>query len=231
MTAICISTKEKSAPWTLRVLERGRKPASPVTLRIVQRFNPEKAISGPIPPAARALEHPDVTTTDADGIARITVRAKAAMLGFLSCFVDGQADSPSPSSGCLINFRIFPAGNYDQLTDAEIDFDLIYREVLRYYHVIYPAMGRIFPLNDEQTLIDNADGIRERMKPELHDSWEYMPRTREMSSAKRNLLLRWLAKVAPANCVIQTKMNTQPINRKGAFRSLQMADDARTSAI
>lgn len=182
---------------TIRVLERGRKPSSPISIRILQWFNPEKARSGPIPPAARALEHPDLITTDEDGIARITLRAKAPMLGFLSCFIDGQADAPSPSSGCLINFRIFPAGTYDHLTDIEIDFALIYREVLRYYHVIYPAMGRIFPLNDEQTLIDNAEGIRERMDPKLHDNWEYMPRTREMSAAKRNLLLKWLAKVAP----------------------------------
>jgi hypothetical protein len=182
---------------TIRVLERGKKPTAPVTLRVVQRFNPEKAISAPIPAAARALEHPDTITTDGDGIARLTLRSRAPMLGFLSCFVDGQPDNPSPSAGCLINFRIFPADDYDNVPDADLDFSLIYDQVLRYYHVIYPAMARIFPLNDEQTIIDNAEGIRERMNPELLGDWGYMPRTREMSAGKRKLLLRWLAKVAP----------------------------------
>ena len=48
-----------------------------------------------------------------------------------------------------------------------------------------------------QTIIDSAEGIRDRMKPELRNDWEYMPRTREMSAGKRALLLRWLDLVSP----------------------------------
>jgi hypothetical protein len=181
---------------TFRVLYRGGVPASPVRLRIQQRFNPEKATSAPVPKAQRAMEHPDTVETDGQGIARITVKARAPMLGFLHCFVDGQPEAPSPTRGCLVNFRAFAEDNYDHIQDAELNFPLIYQEVLRYYHVVYPAMTRHFSLADEGDVIANADGIRGVMAPAMHDKWAYMPRTREMSAGKRKLLFRWLDIVA-----------------------------------
>jgi hypothetical protein len=63
--------------------------------------------------------------------------------------------------------------------------------VLRYFHLLYPAMSRIVNWADEDAVRLRASGILARTAGELWDHFGYMPRTRELSDGKRKLLARW----------------------------------------
>lgn len=182
----------------LHVTRRGAAPTAPVTVQLRQYFNPSgKSSSGPIPNTERALSHPDSVVTDAQGYAEFTVKALRPMLGFVHVSIDSFNEEPTPEYGCLVNFRALPADDYSHLHEDAITFALVYEEVLRYYHLVYPVMRKHLALNDEEALTASAEAMLERIDAEAWKSWKYMPRTREMSAGKRKLLRRWLLKVAP----------------------------------
>ncbi len=85
-----------------------------------------------------------------------------------------------------------PVGN-DLLT-----FDVVYQKVLRTYYLLYPAMNyKAFPLNNEKDVTDNAEAILWVTDPAQWMSIHYMPRTRDMSASRRDLLRAWCRKVKP----------------------------------
>ena len=86
-----------------------------------------------------------------------------------------------------------PVGN-DDLT-----FALVYEKVLRTYYLLYPAMNKYFPLNDEAKVRHAALRILARTDPALWMSPQYMPRTRDMSESRRTLLQAWCRKKPPAS--------------------------------
>lgn len=188
--------QDASRQITVRVKKRGASPGEPITLSLAQYLDPTgKSETGPIAEADLAVSHPNTVTTDAHGIATFTITARTPMLGAIHAVVNGDTSSASPTSGCIINFRIFPADDYSSIPDADLTFAFIYQEVLRYYHVLYPAMTRRFSLADEQQVVESADAILARINPANWHRWGFMPRTREMSAGKRELLTRWLNKV------------------------------------
>ena len=85
-----------------------------------------------------------------------------------------------------------PVGN-DLLT-----FDVVYRNVLRTYYLLYPAMNQIFPLNSEAAVAKVAGAILARTELSLWMTSDYMPRTRDMSHSRRTLLRAWCRKVLAA---------------------------------
>jgi hypothetical protein len=84
-----------------------------------------------------------------------------------------------------------PVGN-DQLT-----FEVIFREVLHNYYLLYPAMSLIVPLNDPEQWADPEMAIRMMQRTQLSwwDKAEYMPRTRDLSASRRKLLQAWCLKI------------------------------------
>jgi hypothetical protein len=96
-----------------------------------------------------------------------------------------------------ISVRVLPADDYRHLGDDEITFAFVYREVLRYYHLLHPAMSRVLDLSDESAVTGAAaDGsLLGRTNPERWSRAGYMPRTRDLSAGKRRLLERWCRKV------------------------------------
>ena len=83
-----------------------------------------------------------------------------------------------------------PVGN-DGLT-----FDVVFRNVLRTYYLLFPAMNAVFPLNDEATVAAAAQSILERTDLRLWPSSQFMPITRDMSESRRMLLQAWCRKAA-----------------------------------
>jgi hypothetical protein len=83
-----------------------------------------------------------------------------------------------------------PVGN-DKLT-----FEVIFREVLRNYYLLYPAMSQVVPLNDPDQWSDPemAGRMMQRTQKEWFDKPEYMPRTRDLSDSRRRLLHAWCLK-------------------------------------
>jgi hypothetical protein len=80
-----------------------------------------------------------------------------------------------------------PVGN------AKLTFDVIFREVLRNYYLLYPAMSRIVPLNDPDQWSDPemARRLMQRTQKDWFARAEYMPRTRDLSDSRRRLLHAW----------------------------------------
>jgi hypothetical protein len=80
-----------------------------------------------------------------------------------------------------------PVGN-DQLT-----FDVVYQKVLRTYYLLYPVMKQYVVLNSESSVSTNASSILDAIDPKPSNwlSRNYMPRTRDMSNSRRQLLAAW----------------------------------------
>jgi hypothetical protein len=83
-----------------------------------------------------------------------------------------------------------PIGN-DLLT-----FDVVYDRVLRTYYLLFPAMNKIFALNSEKDVTSMAQAILERTELSLWMTTSYMPRTRDLSASRKQLLRAWCRKVA-----------------------------------
>lgn len=95
-----------------------------------------------------------------------------------------------------LNLRAYPRDDYSSvIKSGKIPWDIVYREVLRYYHVMFPAMSSRFPLNDEKTVRIFATEIQRRISPAFRGTTLYMPVTRQMSPGKRDLLDAWCRQV------------------------------------
>lgn len=127
-----------------------------------------------------------------------------------------STDAPPPASYAnfpmnympIINIRILPNDvDYSQyyvdptanppVGNASLTFDVIYNEVLRNYYLLYPAMSQRVPLNDPQYWADPvmARTLLQRISLEYWGRAEAMPRTRDLSQTRRDLLTAWCIKI------------------------------------
>jgi len=97
----------------------------------------------------------------------------------------------NPTTDGFAVVRVLPADDYDHIPDDLVTYAFVYQEVLRYYHLLYPAMSRIINWADEDDVRANAAGISDRISKGSSDRFGYMPRTRDLSDGKRKLLERW----------------------------------------
>jgi hypothetical protein len=103
-----------------------------------------------------------------------------------------------------ISLRILPNEDYSQYLDRssgqavgneQLTFEVLYAKVLRVYYLLFPVMNLVFPLNSEEDVAKYAPKILERTEPSLWMTTAYMPRTRDMSQSRRELLRAWCRKV------------------------------------
>jgi hypothetical protein len=97
----------------------------------------------------------------------------------------------------LVELRILPYDDYTQLRAEQLTWQLIYREVLRYYHLITPGMSEALDLSDPAIweLPTAARYVLVTTSLELWPSWQFMPRTRDLSRYRRQLLRRFCRRV------------------------------------
>jgi hypothetical protein len=93
----------------------------------------------------------------------------------------------------LVELRVLPYDDYSQVRDDELTLDVIYRTVFRYYHLVTPAMSQAMDLSDPSIwqLPSAAQYVLLTTSPALWGSWQYMPRTRDLSRSRRELLGRF----------------------------------------
>jgi hypothetical protein len=124
-------------------------------------------------------------------------------------------DAPAPKDAAevdlmntpMINLRILPNNkDYSEyyqnpnvpepVGNDKLTFEVIFREVLRNYYLLYLGMNAVIPLNDPEQW-DDAEMAR-RMLQHTQKSWfasyGYMPRTRDLSETRRTLLHAWARK-------------------------------------
>lgn len=188
----------KTVSIPVRLTRYGKRPGTATTIQIAHYDTSDGNFTMP-DAATPLLSHPDAIVTDADGVAQLTVRAEREGVGLIRFLEPGQ-DPSVPAEGYVgifsrldfCNVRILPADDYSALSDAEVSWDLVYKEIFEYYYCLYPTMDRFVRLNDEASVRAAGASILARMHPDLSNRWEYMPRTRELSSGKRELFERWL---------------------------------------
>jgi hypothetical protein len=98
-----------------------------------------------------------------------------------------------------INLRILPTDDYSQYLNGTtpLTWDVLYDNVLRYYNLIFPAMGLHVPF-EESVWKDMAATIYQRVDIENWASVLSMPRTRDLSQSRRELIQAWCKQYMPA---------------------------------
>jgi hypothetical protein len=126
--------------------------------------------------------------------------------------VTGPAGSTNAGT-YLACIKVFPLDDYSQIINTDsITWDFIYKEVLKYYYLIFPAMSLRFPLNrqDIVTLPAIVAQIKARMNPQIFRTTHYMPINRSMSPGKRKLLFAYLDQQLPQPSPIAGSSATPP---------------------
>jgi hypothetical protein len=81
----------------------------------------------------------------------------------------------------------------------KVDYDAVYRHVFRYYALILPAMSKRLNMTAESgsawATPTAAQYLLMTTDPDLWDHWAYMPRTRDLSSTRRELLRQFCKNV------------------------------------
>lgn len=89
-----------------------------------------------------------------------------------------------------VNLRIIPTFEWDKNTH-DVTFDLLYKNFLIDYDLIYPSSGIITPFNQKHFSKINRF-LRKIMDESAWGNYLYMPSSRDMPSGKRDLLFRYL---------------------------------------
>jgi chromopyrrolic acid synthase len=86
-----------------------------------------------------------------------------------------------------------PVGEASPLENRDVDFDLIYREILAYYELCFSFMkAEVFSLADKCKVETYARLIWQMCDPHNKNKTYYMPPTRELSQPKAMLLYKYL---------------------------------------
>lgn len=96
-----------------------------------------------------------------------------------------------------VDCRVLPFDDYSQVTDEQLTFDVIYKEIFQYYHLILPAMSLRLDMSDPNVFDTPtaAHYVLRMIKRSLWGTYNYMPRTRDLSKYRRELLRRFCHKV------------------------------------
>lgn len=167
-------------------LARGAPLAEPVRLEVVAE--PGADAPGPVVETAAVIE------VDAAG-GVLALRAVGPGCVVIRLAAGSSVRPLDPARDTFVNVRVLPDDDYDHVGDDELTFGLVYREVLRYYHLLHPAMSAVFDLSDEQVVTAAAESLLRRTDPAAWHRAHYMPRTRDLSPGKRRLLERWCHQV------------------------------------
>ena len=181
----------------LQVRRRGGAPSQPICVwAVVTPWDgtPEGAV-----------EVPEKVEVPPEGKATLVVTAKRPGGAHVRFFTSEEAAAeagtfgpPKWSTESFIDVRVLPADDEcDELTGDKLTFDALCQQVIRHYHLLYPAMSLwVIDLSSEAMWSDPGfvSKVRARITMD-RESFEHMPRSRDLSAGKRRLLERWCERV------------------------------------
>lgn len=106
--------------------------------------------------------------------------------------MDGKTFARQAIREATVELRVLPHDAYD-VKDEQLTLEFIYQQVFRYYDLITPAMSVAMDLKDP-TIWQTPTAARYLLLTtslELWGSWQFMPRTRDLSHSRRELLRRY----------------------------------------
>lgn len=89
--------------------------------------------------------------------------------------------------------RVLPFEDFSGVSDDALGFDLIYQHIFRNYYLLLPAMNKRLDMSDASifTHPTAAHYILRMIDLAMWEYYDYMPRTRDLSGARRALLRRF----------------------------------------
>ena len=115
--------------------------------------------------------------------------------GFLS--LDVSSGGMHGTSAYFVNFRKYPVEDFKHvIAMGNLPWPMVYDECLRFFFLIFPAMSKRIPLNDEATITSTAGEILKRIADDYRPTTLYMPLTRSLSPGKIALLRAYLEQVS-----------------------------------
>ena len=198
------------------VRERGGPPSQPVTICLweyqfyVCPAEPQQKAHSrllqvrPGAPMRHRIKYSKTHTFPAGQDTPETISVEALRSGSLTLAFTMNGRPPAddfPIGGAFFaGVRVLPADDYSQCKEAACPtWDFVYKEVFRYYFLIFPAMSKIIPMNDQAAMQKAAADIVARIDPAIWETTLYMPITRDLSLGKRQLILNWANTIPPAN--------------------------------
>ena len=184
------TTIDDSFQQEVRVFDRGQ-PASKSTSIVVGKYRGLR----------RTEDAQSVVSLTEDGEAVLPLdTTKIGPFDFGMAAFDPENEVPQLppridiTSGQFLSVRVLASD--DELeantSDDELTWKLIYGEILQNWDLMNPIMNlRGLPLSDEAEMTALAAVIAEVISKEMHESFRYMPITRDLSRGKRLLLERW----------------------------------------
>jgi hypothetical protein len=97
----------------------------------------------------------------------------------------------------FVTQRVLPYDDYSKIPDEELDFPLIYQEIFRNYYLLMPAMNKRLDLSDPSIWESPtaANYLLRVTEPRLWNYYDYMPRTRDLSKYRLELLRRFCKRI------------------------------------
>jgi len=85
----------------------------------------------------------------------------------------------------------------EKVGNDHLTFEVMYQAVLRNYYLLFPAMSEFVPLNDKDfwNSADMARRLKSRTSKELWGCHGYMPRSRDLSDSRRDMIEAWCNKI------------------------------------
>jgi hypothetical protein len=171
------------------------QPAANVTINLAAYddiLNQQAPADIPVATPPGAIAFPPSVTTDANGRVQFVIAAKDP--GKPRDFIDGQvygigfqwAEDTSPDPFAFFSVKIYSGYQAPETPTWVHDV----RPVLAQYAHLYPAMQAIIKLDDFNAVVKNIQPIIARLSLPFDDP-RLMPVTRELSPAKRNMILHW----------------------------------------
>lgn len=94
----------------------------------------------------------------------------------------------------FLNIHVLPNDMHLLRVDESkrLTWEFVYENIMRYYYLLYPFMSSLFDMSDKESFLTRALIIKLMTSKENWKKTWFMPVTREMSQAKRQVLHDYL---------------------------------------
>ena len=169
--------------------------------------------------------------TDCDGLAKLVLRASKNGPGNPRKFIDGELYTvfycPDRGVSTTLSLHLYDKFDCSGITtwwgSDDERCSSVYA-ILKQYNDLYPMMRQIVSLGDYYSVVDKSKAILHTLSLDIDDPG-HMPTTRDLSTAKREMIMKWLSS--------ETKyVGSRPLyDLPGVCKALQLAIQVEHSTI